>query len=472
MEPVHLKPILGLHPGLYATIIVVVVLSVAIFLATILPGILNGGKRVTFTSPTEPTAVYVDGRYLGQAPVTAFIASGDHSATFSFEQAFSEEVKFTVSHPVFLTWLFPRYQTVASTLTPDSDAEVQAYLQSMLDDIAAWSAIVDFDERNNYPPLMTRVATSLPENSKGALQRYFTSALRYMTGPVMVADAANAIEVANSRRLLPAEDYAKMVEQLELVKALHHGAGGAIGTASTALSLPVSRQPLTIAQGTVIQGFGYGPATFVMGGSRNLDYPGVTEMGVTVEVPQYFIAEQETTEYQWALFLQDNPDWAKIQIERLIEQGLADTDYLAGIYPSTAVVSNKPIRNISAYAATAYCEWLSKKTGVHVSLPTEAQWELAALANSSKAYATTLVPVPDGNGPVALRGGVWELTSSAFIPLSRYLGPADPVPSNLPVIVKGGSLLNDPKFTTAATVGVQSASTCSETTGFRIVWTY
>jgi hypothetical protein len=86
-----------------------------------------------------------------------------------------------------------------------------------------------------------------------------------MTGPVMVADAANAIEVANSRKLLPAEDYAKMVEQLELVKALHHGAGGAIGTASTALSLPVSRQPLTIAQGTVIQGFGYGPATFVMG---------------------------------------------------------------------------------------------------------------------------------------------------------------------------------------------------------------
>jgi hypothetical protein len=64
---------------------------------------------------------------------------------------------------VFLTWLFPRYQTVASTLTPDSDAEVQAYLQSMLDDIAAWSAIVDFDERNNYPPLMTRVATSLPK---------------------------------------------------------------------------------------------------------------------------------------------------------------------------------------------------------------------------------------------------------------------------------------------------------------------
>ncbi len=48
---------------------------------------------------------------------------------------------------------------------------------------------------------------------------------------------------------------------------------------------------------------------------------------------------------------------------------------------------NHPVVNITWYDAIAYCEWLSETTGEKYTLPTEAQWEFAALGgNKSKKF--------------------------------------------------------------------------------------
>ncbi|MDD4260099.1 MAG: hypothetical protein PHP38_09665, partial [Sphaerochaetaceae bacterium] len=64
VAPVRLKPFLKIHPGLYVTVIVVLAVSTILFLVGYLPGILNGGKQVTFTNVAEQTAVYVDDSYI------------------------------------------------------------------------------------------------------------------------------------------------------------------------------------------------------------------------------------------------------------------------------------------------------------------------------------------------------------------------------------------------------------------------
>jgi eukaryotic-like serine/threonine-protein kinase len=45
-----------------------------------------------------------------------------------------------------------------------------------------------------------------------------------------------------------------------------------------------------------------------------------------------------------------------------------------------------PIVNLSWFGATAYCEWLSRKPGIVVNLPTEAQWEKAVHGTDGRTY--------------------------------------------------------------------------------------
>lgn len=478
VEPVRLKSFLGMQPGVYLTILYAIILLAVIFLVGFLPGLLKSGKRVTFTSSVTPAAVTVDGTYVGSAPVTAFIQPGMHEAVYSFGDDIAGSVRFEVSRPLFLTWLFPRRQDVSMEGLIDSVQAFGTYLRQMFDEVVLW-AVPSTDDRYHRPPLLTQVASSannLAIAGTGMLLRdFYASSFAYIETEAMLSDAEDALALLAGSGILDHRSLEELGQQLEAIASILEARNSAmtgleaydipIGFSRTSLEVPVSGFP-------AVTGFSYAGGPFVMGTKVESRYPQINRMGIEVEVQPFSIAALETSEYQWARFIEANPYWAKTNIDRLVADGMVDDRYLAGLFPTVTVPSNRPVRNISWHAAQAYVGWLSEVSGRDVFLPSQAQWEFAAASVKDRVYQNAVTAIADSKGPSGMMGGYWEFTSDPYIPFGRYVKSERTLTSShSDIVVKGGSYLNDPAAIQRTTVGMLSRTECAETTGFRIAWT-
>ena len=141
VEPVKIKPLFGFKPGLWLTIAYALAILVIIFVVALLPDIVNGHKRVTFTSNAGTAAVYLDGVYQGGTPFTRSVKSGTYEVSYKVNGVEIDSFTLKVGHPVFLNWLFPRTQKVESTAALN-DAAFTALTKELLEDASAYSAVL------------------------------------------------------------------------------------------------------------------------------------------------------------------------------------------------------------------------------------------------------------------------------------------------------------------------------------------
>lgn len=479
IDPVKLKPLFGMEPGLYLTILYIAIFLIVLFLVAFLPGILHSGKRVTFTSAVEPTVVTVDGTYIGSTPITAFIEPGIHEATFSYEGVGSVTQTFTVGHPVFLTWLFPRKQEVVSKTFINDISAFRNYLNSMFGHVVAWSAVTDFDEIYHRPPLFRQVAGTAAsmalQDGDTVLFEFLMQSLNHMTSSAMLSDFEEGLAIIEEHSILGESQIGTIARYVKMIEPLFDGDGSSnrIGLAPTDAVVTMERVSLEIPIDGVqpLTGYSYGQQELVVGKQVPSTYPGVQEAGTDTMVQPFTIGALEISEYLWAHFIAGNPYWAKSNSEQLIADGMVDAMYLAGVYPTTSIISKQPIRNISWHAAAAFTEWLGEISGKRVFLPTNAQWEAAARSVAGKDYQRGTIAVVERDGPSSMMGGYWEFTADSYLPLGRFTGIESrwETPS-ADIVVKGGSYLNDPTMVDRSSMGVMARYECSETTGFRIAW--
>jgi len=164
---------------------------------------------------------------------------------------------------------------------------------------------------------------------------------------------------------------------------------------------------------------------------------------VTFEQP-FWIARFSITNAQWQAWVQ---------------QGGEDT-YLADDTERNR--PNQPVVAVSWHMCNAFCAWLNEQIGMHVRLPTEAEWEAAARGPAGRRYpwgdtwqedcAATAededtrgwrwsVPVgcyPQGIAPCGARdmaGNVWEWTADVW---RSHPGAKEPFEDKNSRVPKGG----------------------------------
>ena len=462
VEPVKIKPLFGMKPGLWLSIAYLLAILLIFFLLGILPDIIDGHKRVTFTSAAYNAAVYVDDVYQGGTPFTRKIASGTHTVSYMVNGCEIDRFTIKVGHPVLFNWLFPRNQSVVSSATLTEEA-FEALNKELLEDANAYSAILQYDDVHRYNPIFTTYAKSVETSRFAKETAALQAALLFVDTPEMYEDAQVALEILDLKLEIP---YSQLSE------------GKTIGITSEEPAITAKITSLKTDFFT-IEGFDIPEADFSNGRTLDASYPAVIEAGNNVHTGSFSIGAYCVTEYQYAQFISQNPQWGLENKENLIAQGLVDEYYLDGVSTSLTSITNKPVRNISWNAAQAFCTWLSQVSGRDVYLPSEDQWIAASLTDKEGAYQRSLMPSTAEGAPAAMLGSVWEMTGSRFIPTSRIaddeliLAAEETLrtfDSATDMIIKGGSYVSDMNAIDRYSVGATYRSLCSDYMGFRIAW--
>jgi formylglycine-generating enzyme required for sulfatase activity len=109
----------------------------------------------------------------------------------------------------------------------------------------------------------------------------------------------------------------------------------------------------------------------------------------TVRLDGFYIGKFEVTNGQWRKF-RDDPDYEKPGFwpksgpvpKNQIPYWTQPQNHGGG----TTNSDDYPVIGINWDSATAFCRWLSLKTGKHYRLPTEAEWEKAARGTDQRRY--------------------------------------------------------------------------------------
>lgn len=109
-----------------------------------------------------------------------------------------------------------------------------------------------------------------------------------------------------------------------------------------------------------------------------------------VIIDQFYMSKYEVTWDLYNLFLNriaDDGSTPKgedvnLQVDAVAGATIPYVDMSLGM----GTGEDLPVGNVTQFAASKFCEWLSAKTGYFYRLPTEAEWEYAARAGSTTAY--------------------------------------------------------------------------------------
>jgi len=481
-DQVHLKPILGLRPGVYLAIAGSVVILIVLFFILLYPGIVRPGAMVVFTSEPSGAALRVDDLYIGSSPCRVFVSKGEHVIEAVLPGFETERLDRVIPSRIFASALFPRRHKLNVTLVT---ADPSAALAEAAHDYAAWTF-------GGEPTAAWQIPLSLSEGvyrdggAASDADGLLTAAARFAVTRAALRDLVRASTLAVNGGNAPSP-LTLVRSAAQAAAFLSHNAGSAAWLADT---LPADSAAVLISSAwyqnqlaafagvTAGESLSTGLDSALPAGQirvGGLLFNGIGR-GVLVQgepfphqipIEGFLICAVEIPIQAYADFLDAVPQWRLQQRETLEKQGLVNSEYLADFDINIPVVGSRldtGVNNVSWYAANAFCEWLTGKLpdsffGWEIRLPTEAEWEYAAKS------------MQKWGGNLVMEGGAWEWCTDPYSPLPFIAASPEAIAAvgSPERPVRGGSWLNSSVSTNVETRAFLPPSTCSSFVSFRPV---
>ena len=104
---VQLKPILGIRPGMYLTVLYALVFLLLVFFLLFYPGLHKRGQYLVVSSAPARATVSVDGVFAGTTPCTVFVKKGDRKLEVSHSWFKPVSSQVAIGGRVFATLIVP-----------------------------------------------------------------------------------------------------------------------------------------------------------------------------------------------------------------------------------------------------------------------------------------------------------------------------------------------------------------------------
>ena len=525
---VKLKPIFGIKPGLYLTVIYSIIIVLIIFMTLFYPGITKNGTYVNFLSTPDKASVWIDDVFKGITPCEVFVEAGERK--IEFRKAFYKTTTLNenIDGRLFATILFPLKSTIAADIEIE---DLNQLIEYSLKDFAEWGMIDKFVLSYHLPPILSETAkasrylTSIEDINK--LYSFIYNAVYFTDSPEELKEIINALIVTETKnRIIEANSVALLINRAKdfisthdnfpywlinsLPQNLQEESGLKQGdiinsewfkafnekhlSAIEAIEIGnINRQTSRININSII--FHLIPSGSYLSGNELKNHNRIDNyFSVPFSVEEFYLAETEVTNKQYYEFVAENPKWSKINIEQLIKSGKVTIDYLTDWSDDNYIegMEDYPVLYVSYYAAEAFCEWFNSKLpnsmkNYTVRLPYETEWEWAAVANGPEIYENAVLRRSEivqetgtSNagiyGHKDLIGNVWEWSKDYYLPVKNLLASLNPDNnSNInnlygsEIIVKGGSFINNKSdISTPFVRGSQPPEWCTQFLGFRI----